>query len=238
MAKLKVSGSASGTGTITLIAPATDTNRTLTLPDSAGTLVNTAPSTSGNVLTSDGTNWASSAPAAGGGRHTLLTTITASSATTVDFTSGIDNTYQRYLVTITNGSVSNDAAELKLRVGTGATPTWVTTGKYEWHIQRMQGTSGSEAHANGSNTNQISLTDSGIGNQSVDSFSWNVEIFNPSDTSSHTLISATGMAYAYQAYSHHHISGAAYEETTAVTALRFYMSSGSLSGTFKLYGIT
>ena len=38
MAKLKVSGSASGTGTITLIAPATDTNRTITLPDEDITL--------------------------------------------------------------------------------------------------------------------------------------------------------------------------------------------------------
>jgi hypothetical protein len=66
MAKIKVSGSASGIGTVTLIAPATATDRTLTLPDATGTLVNTAPSTSGNVLTSDGTNWTSAAAAAGG----------------------------------------------------------------------------------------------------------------------------------------------------------------------------
>ena len=38
MAKLKVSGSASGTGTITLIAPATSTDRTITLPDESITL--------------------------------------------------------------------------------------------------------------------------------------------------------------------------------------------------------
>jgi hypothetical protein len=38
MAKLKVSGSASGTGTITLIAPATSTDRTITLPDVTSTL--------------------------------------------------------------------------------------------------------------------------------------------------------------------------------------------------------
>ena len=38
MAKLKVSGSASGTGTITLIAPSTSTDRTITLPDESITL--------------------------------------------------------------------------------------------------------------------------------------------------------------------------------------------------------
>ena len=65
MSKLKVSGNASGTGVITLEAPNTNTDRAITLPDSAGELINIAPSTSGNVLTSDGTDWTSAA--AGGG---------------------------------------------------------------------------------------------------------------------------------------------------------------------------
>jgi hypothetical protein len=38
MAKVKIQGNASGTGVITLIAPATDTNRTITLPDESITL--------------------------------------------------------------------------------------------------------------------------------------------------------------------------------------------------------
>jgi len=66
MSKLKVSGNASGTGVITLEAPNTNTDRAITLPDSAGELINIAPSTSGNVLTSDGTDWTSAAAAAGG----------------------------------------------------------------------------------------------------------------------------------------------------------------------------
>ena len=49
MSKLKVSGNASGTGVITLEAPNTNTDRAITLPDSAGELINIAPSTSGNV---------------------------------------------------------------------------------------------------------------------------------------------------------------------------------------------
>ena len=66
MSKLKVSGNASGTGVITLEAPNTNTDRAITLPDAAGELINIAPSTSGNVLTSDGTDWTSAAAAAGG----------------------------------------------------------------------------------------------------------------------------------------------------------------------------
>jgi len=66
MSKVKIQGNASGTGVLTVEAPNTSTDRTVTLPDATGTLVNTAPSTSGNILTSDGTNWTSAAPAAGG----------------------------------------------------------------------------------------------------------------------------------------------------------------------------
>jgi hypothetical protein len=39
MAKVKIQGNASGTGVITLIAPNTNTDRTVTLPDATGTLL-------------------------------------------------------------------------------------------------------------------------------------------------------------------------------------------------------
>ena len=82
MSKLKVSGNASGTGVITLEAPNTNTDRAITLPDSAGELINIAPSTSGNVLTSDGTNWTS---AAAGGK--ILQVVQGTSTTNVTTTS-------------------------------------------------------------------------------------------------------------------------------------------------------
>ena len=71
MSKIKIQGNASGTGVVTLTAPNTNTDRTITLPDSSDTLVSTAPSTAGNILTSDGTNWTSAAPAAGGADTSL-----------------------------------------------------------------------------------------------------------------------------------------------------------------------
>jgi hypothetical protein len=76
MSKVKIQGNASGTGVVTLTAPNTNTDRTITLPDSSDTLVSTAPSTSGNILTSDGTNWTSAAPAAGGA-DTSLSNLTS-----------------------------------------------------------------------------------------------------------------------------------------------------------------
>jgi len=47
MAKVKIQGHASGTGVITVTAPNTSTDRTITLPDSTGTLATTADSVGG-----------------------------------------------------------------------------------------------------------------------------------------------------------------------------------------------
>jgi hypothetical protein len=52
----------SGGGGVTLDAGAAASNTTLTLPNTDGAVINTAPGTSGNVLTSNGTAWTSAAP--------------------------------------------------------------------------------------------------------------------------------------------------------------------------------
>jgi hypothetical protein len=66
MAKVKIQGNASGSAVYTVQTSAGSVDKTITLPDATGTLINTAPSTSGYVLTSDGTDWTSAAAAAGG----------------------------------------------------------------------------------------------------------------------------------------------------------------------------
>jgi len=53
MSLLAVQGGATGTGTVTLLAPITNTNRTLTLPDATGTVLTNATTTgfpAGSVL--------------------------------------------------------------------------------------------------------------------------------------------------------------------------------------------
>jgi len=122
MSKLKVNGNASGTGVITLEAPNTNTDRAITLPDSAGELINIAPSTSGNVLTSDGTDWTS---AAAGGKvlQVVSTTVTDRNSTTNTDTSGVgtdvglnvtltsQSSTSRYLIMLNMGIISGSGGE-------------------------------------------------------------------------------------------------------------------------------
>jgi hypothetical protein len=83
MAKIKVESQSTGTGIYTLKTGTASTNYSATLPDATGTLINTAPSTSGYVLTSDGTNWTSAAAAAGGVAG-ISTSSTSGTAISID----------------------------------------------------------------------------------------------------------------------------------------------------------
>jgi hypothetical protein len=69
MSKVKIQGNASGTGVVTLTAPATSTDRTITLPDSTGTVL----MTDGDGSNLTGTADATKLPLTGG---TLTNTLT------------------------------------------------------------------------------------------------------------------------------------------------------------------
>ena len=68
MSSVVIAGDTSGT--VTLAAPAVSGTTTLTLPATTGTFITTTggvtPSTAGNLLTSNGTTWTSTAPASSG----------------------------------------------------------------------------------------------------------------------------------------------------------------------------
>ena len=103
MSSLIIAGDTSGT--ITLSAPAVSGTTTLTLPATTGTFITTTggvtPSTSGNLLTSNGTAWVSSAPAASGGM-TLLGTITITGSNSVSLGSLTLTNYKALFMSIIN----------------------------------------------------------------------------------------------------------------------------------------
>lgn len=98
MSNLTVRGNASGTGTVILEAPNTNTNRTITLPDSTSTLATTADLASIGI--------------------TLGTAVASTSGTAIDFT-GIPSTAKR--VTVMLSGVSTSGSDIVfLRLGTSS----------------------------------------------------------------------------------------------------------------------
>lgn len=117
---MPVSIKGSGGGSVTLDAGAAASDTTLTLPNTNGTIINTAPGTSGNVLTSNGSAWVSSAPAATASL-TLLATLTTTSGTTQSVT-GLATTYTNLMIVFdgVGNSTGSDALNIAASSNNGS----------------------------------------------------------------------------------------------------------------------
>ncbi len=130
MAKLKFQGSATGTGTVTLVAPTTDSTRTITLPDgdiSLGVGIDdNATSTAITIDTSENVQFNGSAPKVQIGTSAVSTGATAleigngrtgNGNSYIDIIS--DTTYSDYGFRIIRGNTGANAATTLTNRGTG-----------------------------------------------------------------------------------------------------------------------
>jgi hypothetical protein len=123
MSKVKIQGNASGTGVVTLTAPNTNTDRTITLPDSTGSILD-------STSTLDATKLSGALPAIDGSALTGVgstsgTVIASTSGTSIDFT-GLPAGVKK--VTFMASSLStNGVNSLQLQLGTSG---GITTSGY------------------------------------------------------------------------------------------------------------
>lgn len=109
MSRITLSGNASGTGTFTIAAPNSNTDRTLTLPDAAGTVVtDTATQTLTNKTIQ-------------GGALTLGTAQNSTSGTSIDFT-GIPS-WARRVTVMFSGVSTNGTSNYQVQIGAGSFTT-------------------------------------------------------------------------------------------------------------------
>jgi hypothetical protein len=178
----------------------------------------------------------------------LVASITAASSATIDFTANdwpslFDGTYAKVVFELATVTPATDDTYLIMRAGIGATPTWQSgSSAYSWG-GRLQGPS--------------SGTDLG---SSADSFNTGIALTATGSTrglgtaaNEHATITLEGarLGQAERIYWHWagtYINSAATIQTitgggqhassTAITGVRFLMSSGNIaSGTFTAYGI-
>lgn len=195
--------------------------------------------TSGQVLTSNGSAVAPSWQDAAGGALVFIseTTISGSPAS-VDITSGIDSTYDTYLVDIVDLIPATDAATLYFRVTTDGGSTFKSgASDYGFHSYMMN--SGASTYsANAINGHTEIWLGATLGNGASDSFNLQMKLHNPSSTSNHFSTSYLGTQK--RTITDRVIGGAGIYQgaTTAVNGFQLLMGSGNLSsGTIRLYGI-
>ena len=179
-----------------------------------------------------------------GGALNLISTQTASSSATIDFTSGIDSTYKEYIFKFYNIHPATNDQSFAFQVDTGTNTSYNQTitstffnaqhDESDSNTYFMYRTSGDQAQG----TSFQRLTE-GTGNDNDQSCSGTLNLFDPSNTTfvKH-FIGKTNNAHQGDYTMNNFIAGYV-NTTTALTRVRFKFESGNIdAGTIKLYGVT
>ena len=178
-----------------------------------------------------------------GGAMTFISKQTASSSSTISFTSGIDSTYKEYIFHFNNIHPATNSTKFQFNLSSDSgsnyniakTTTTFQSYHYENDAEAILGydTVDDEAQTTGF----AEIAASGTGNGNDEHLTGTFHLFDPSSTTfvKHIIsnVLTSGNALSHQTFM------AGYGNTTsAVDAIQFKFASGNIdSGTITLYGI-
>jgi hypothetical protein len=195
-----------------------------------------SPGTSGQVLTSGGSGAAPSWATPSGGSWVYLSTVTASSSSTVDIETTFDSTYDTYVIVASDVTVSSNGTVLGMRWKIGG--AYLSGADYNHYSLFSTSTAVTVVGGNDNGNTRIRVINSqgsaagGVANFTI--------YFGPtSGTTNYKQAYWTGtFTTDAGATRTAHGSGAVTGNTGALTGVRFLPDSGNIaSGTFRLYGI-
>ena len=197
-----------------------------------------ADGSANQVLQTDGAGALSFATPAAGGSWVFLSTVTASNSSTVDIETTFDSTYQNYAIVASSVLPVSNGVNLLARQKQGGA---YKVDNYQYHLSRSSNSAATYVGSANGNTDSYlvanDLSDAGGGPEGGASFV--MYIPNPSNATLRKTVFATGVASsANNGAAQMTLAGDNFDLTSALTGIRFYMSSGNISsGTFRLYGI-
>jgi len=174
----------------------------------------------------------------------LLSTTTASGASEVDITSGIDSTYGEYIFKFYNLNPATDGTNFSVQFNvagqSGFNETMTTTVINAYHLEDDSETGlrylASSDQAEG--TSYQGLSDS-IGNGADENAAGELHLFNPSSTTYvkhfYTKVNVVNPSSA-PAIQTNFVSGYV-NVTGAIDEISFKMASGNFDGTIKMWGV-
>jgi hypothetical protein len=179
-----------------------------------------------------------------GGGLNLISTQTASSSATIDFTSDIDSTYKEYIFKFYNMHPATDNVKWTFQSDTGTNTNYnQTITSTDFIAQHSESDSATELgyasandQAQGTAFQPIGQL---IGNGNDECVSGTLHIFDPSNTTFVKHFIANTNVYRQDDYTREHFTAGYFNTTTALTRFRFKFDSGNTdSGVVKLYGIS
>lgn len=189
---------------------------------------------SGQVLSSDGTDPVWATPTSG---LVLLASGDVNNQATLDIPLTDYSAYRSVLLKLSNWRPATDGAELFLRFSTDGGSTFdAGAGNYHWSSIDVSSTPVSAARGSSGDT-EIQITANGVGANDEEGLSGNIEIFN--FTSSVFFTKCTFLVYNTNAAGTGdvHAGGGAREAAQNTDALRLLFSTGNIEvGNWALYG--
>jgi len=173
----------------------------------------------------------------------LLSTQTASASASIEFTSGIDSTYDSYVFKYISIHPATNGANFEFNMSTDGGSTYAvtktTTYVDAYHIENDTA-AGLEYYTAGDLAQSTAYQTLGIsvGNGADETISGQIQIFNPSsNTFVKHFISRANTYYSADYSLDNYVAG--YGNTTnAIDAVQFKMSSGNIDdGIIKMYGV-
>ena len=178
-----------------------------------------------------------------GGAMAFISKSTASSSSTIDFTSGIDSTYKEYVFVCNDihPSESNPNFGFQVDTGTNTSYNQTITSTYFAGYQTEDGGTAALGYITGQDQAQGTalqpLADQ-IGNGNDESCAGILHLFNPSSTTFVKHFIGRFQGYNGSDYSTDLNIAGYVNTTTALTRVQFKFSSGNIdAGTITLYGI-
>lgn len=199
-----------------------------------------AAGTAGQVLTTAGAgadpSWANS------GGLVLLDTKVASSSASLNFTTGINNTYNSYIFEIDDLKPSVDATNMLVRTSTDGGVSY-DSGASDYSFTNTTMENGNTVTGFGNNAaNSITITGgvNAFGNAAGETICGQIRLYSPSNSVNRKKLTwdIIGTSSAATAGEIHINGGGARKATADVDALQILPSSGNwVSGTVRLYGL-
>ena len=179
-----------------------------------------------------------------GGGFNLISTQTASSSSTISFTSGIDSTYKEYIFKFYDIHPATDNVDFDFQASTDGGSNYNTTMTTSVFISYHQedGSPAALSYVDGQDQGQGTsfqgLSDN-QGNGNDECCVGTLNLFNPSSTIFTKHFISRFNQYNYDNYSREDYVAGYFNTTSAINAVQFKFDSGNIdSGTIKLYGVS
>jgi len=182
-----------------------------------------------------------------GGAMTFISKQTASSSSTISFTSGIDSTYKEYVFHFTDIHPATDRAHFQFQVDTGTNTNYnqtITSTFFVGYNREDSGTTGVAYDGNHDQAQGTAFQDIAkeINGDNDGCASGILHLFNPSSTTFVKHFMSRSQVYVAPSsgtdFSQDMNFAGYFNTTTALTRVQFKMSTGNIdAGTITLYGI-